>query len=24
MPEITMYTTSTCPYCRGAKQLLNS
>mgnify|MGYP001570494899 FL=1 len=24
MPEVIMYTTSTCPYCRGAKQLLNA
>ena len=24
MPEVIMYTTSTCPYCRAAKQLLNS
>ncbi|MDQ3204450.1 MAG: glutaredoxin 3 [Pseudomonadota bacterium] len=24
MREVTMYTTSTCPYCRGAKQLLES
>ncbi len=24
MPDIIMYTTSTCPYCRGAKQLLNA
>ncbi len=24
MREVTMYTTSTCPYCRAAKQLLES
>ncbi|MHC8366870.1 glutaredoxin 3 [Pseudomonas sp. ZT5P21] len=24
MRKVTMYTTSTCPYCRGAKQLLKS
>lgn len=24
MLEVTMYTTSTCPYCRAAKQLLNA
>ncbi|SMQ30417.1 glutaredoxin 3 [Pseudomonas helmanticensis] len=24
MPDIIMYTTSTCPYCRAAKQLLES
>jgi glutaredoxin 3 len=23
MPEITIYTTQTCPYCRRAKELLN-
>lgn len=24
MLDVTLYTTSTCPYCRGAKQLLNA